>query len=52
MLTCVPGQTPRCGAGCDGQSNANAYCSMVGEQLGTDFNTCADVGGGLHVCTQ
>jgi hypothetical protein len=54
MLVCVPGSTPKCAPGCnvnDGQSNANTYCTQVGSNLGTDLNTCTDVGGGLHVCT-
>jgi hypothetical protein len=53
MLVCVPGQEPRCAPGCnigDGQDSADAYCSMVGSQLGTDLDTCAAVSDGPHIC--
>ena len=44
MLVCVPGASV-CGAGCAGVPPAerNAYCTGVGTQLGTGYNTCVDV---------
>jgi hypothetical protein len=55
MLTCVPGAKPVCAAGCSvasGETAANQYCTQVGTSTGTGFNTCSDVGGGLHICTK
>jgi hypothetical protein len=53
MLVCVPGTTPVCGAGCDvsaGQPQADAYCTQVGTAVGTNYNTCVAIAGGLHIC--
>jgi len=55
-LVCVPSGTPACGWSCasqfqgGGQGPANTYCTGVGTQLGTGFDTCQDVGGGLRIC--
>jgi hypothetical protein len=54
MLVCVPSGTPTCGAGCSiasGQPAANAYCTGVGNQTGTGYDTCTNVSGSLYVCT-
>lgn len=51
MLVCVPGETPRCAAGCTTAETSSPYCVGVGTNYGTGYQDCTDVGGGLLICT-